>query len=1032
MSKVVYFSYQATLLETLPAGSSLVDTIVYNGFDTGISAYYEVGGNSFVGDRDYVRLTITQMTFDRPANYGQLGSIQTETSTQTYPLWESRTVADSFTIPQPPLPDLRTALKLTSPSTVAKDGTLTFDMSLFNSGPANAGAFQVAFYLSKDAKIDASDTKWLWWDETGLTHDTSAGFSTDVPLFDYFAAGKYYIGAIIDSDGRVGESNEGNNTSNAIAITITGPNDDPVAGADTVTVNYETPTKIDVLANDSDPNGDKLSFVVQNDEFHKPRHGVATRNSDNTITYTPDEGFVGTDTITYTLSDGKGGEVDGIVSVTVGFEDVVEPMGKLRARSIPYEWDFEIPEGVQGTYTFEFEITKPTTMRAFVTSDGPVKAPVQFHPELIASLGNVAPTLGPGPDRIGRGDKGYMSEEGTSQIFEDPLMPGKYSFEILRQPNDTGPAGGHIQLFLSADEAGNRIEWAANARMGTTNKGVVDRIDNKDVYKFTLKEQSSVAVSLAVAGLTNKDDGVPALHYEILTNAGSTQFYQVLDSHMATSAFIDTAYTAPDLTDVANTPLDAGDYYVIIYHAPVQPFSEDRYDERYYNLWINAWADHAANRPLTTDFGAEGPKSANIGDLTNKTYANRDYLGLADGNDYYMFSLTQKSTVRMALTQSSKDVSMDLEFASMSGGSIAAQLVDAVGDGAGSRTIVATLDAGTYMLRAHTDTDFGNTTASNGYGVPLVLPHKGGSTYDLKITSSTTLTTLENGTSGADNYLGSTGADKFNGKAGNDWLQGKGGNDNLIGDLGIDRIDGGDGDDFIIGGMSPDTLTGGPGSDTFMYLKPTEGGDTIVDFTPGPRPGQDRHREIRLRPFQGVEKRRRSQLRFRAALLRQRRWRRGDREAWSVCLRYKQPQSLLGCERFGGGRRVVACDVEQWRHADRQRYRYQLLICGAKRIETASLHMGALRRASPTVRSARARNSTSHRPGHEPHGRTVGPRPHRSFIASLRRRVRGLVRYDSTVLEPVLTSTSATMPGMIGSVPVPFLSVLSVVRTRIR
>ena len=66
--------------------------------------------------------------------------------------------------------------------------------------------------------------------------------------------------------------------------------------------------------------------------------------------------------------------------------------------------------------------------------------------------------------------------------------------------------------------------------------------------------------------------------------------------------------------------------------------------------------------------------------------------------------------------------------------------------------------------------------------------------------------------------------------------------DNLVGDDGVnslagrggnDVIDGAAGDDFVIGGDGADSLTGGEGSDRFVYLSPSEGGDTISDFEVG-------------------------------------------------------------------------------------------------------------------------------------------------------------------------------------------------------
>ena len=66
-----------------------------------------------------------------------------------------------------------------------------------------------------------------------------------------------------------------------------------------------------------------------------------------------------------------------------------------------------------------------------------------------------------------------------------------------------------------------------------------------------------------------------------------------------------------------------------------------------------------------------------------------------------------------------------------------------------------------------------------------------------------------------------------------DSLTGNSGNNNLTGRDGNDVISGGEGDDFITGSNGTDILTGGEGSDRFVYLSPSEGGDTITDFAQG-------------------------------------------------------------------------------------------------------------------------------------------------------------------------------------------------------
>jgi hypothetical protein len=71
--------------------------------------------------------------------------------------------------------------------------------------------------------------------------------------------------------------------------------------------------RVSVLGNDTDGDADPLSVTAAGD----PANGSVVVNSDGTITYTPDTGFVGTDSFTYTISDGRGGQDTATVTVTV-------------------------------------------------------------------------------------------------------------------------------------------------------------------------------------------------------------------------------------------------------------------------------------------------------------------------------------------------------------------------------------------------------------------------------------------------------------------------------------------------------------------------------------------------------------------------------------------------------------------------------------------------------------------------------------------------------------------------------------------
>ncbi|MEB4591017.1 Ig-like domain-containing protein [Candidatus Thiothrix sp. Deng01] len=111
------------------------------------------------------------------------------------------------------------------------------------------------------------------------------------------------------SDGKGGTSSATVTVTVAAATT----NTPPTAADDSANTAYQTPVTIsNVLANDSDPDGDTLSVTANTN----PANGAVTR-SGNSFTYTPNNGFSGADTFTYTISDGKGGASSATVTVTV-------------------------------------------------------------------------------------------------------------------------------------------------------------------------------------------------------------------------------------------------------------------------------------------------------------------------------------------------------------------------------------------------------------------------------------------------------------------------------------------------------------------------------------------------------------------------------------------------------------------------------------------------------------------------------------------------------------------------------------------
>jgi VCBS repeat-containing protein len=68
-----------------------------------------------------------------------------------------------------------------------------------------------------------------------------------------------------------------------------------------------------VLSNDTDAEGDSLTVSGASD----PAHGTTSVQPNGTVLYTPDKRFKGTDTFTYTATDGQAESAPATVTIQV-------------------------------------------------------------------------------------------------------------------------------------------------------------------------------------------------------------------------------------------------------------------------------------------------------------------------------------------------------------------------------------------------------------------------------------------------------------------------------------------------------------------------------------------------------------------------------------------------------------------------------------------------------------------------------------------------------------------------------------------
>ena len=142
-----------------------------------------------------------------------------------------------------------------------------------------------------------------------------------------------------------------------VNIVVDSVNDRPVAENDSVSTDEGVAVSLNVLNNDDDVDGDNLSLTgVSN-----PANGTVSSNANGLITYTPDPGFFGSDTFTYTVSDGSL-SATGSVTVTVNEVNEAAEIGVSGiATGVTHVWK---------TVNLPVSFTKPVVVAGGATRNG--------------------------------------------------------------------------------------------------------------------------------------------------------------------------------------------------------------------------------------------------------------------------------------------------------------------------------------------------------------------------------------------------------------------------------------------------------------------------------------------------------------------------------------------------------------------------------------------------------------------------------------------------------------------------------------
>jgi|GEM_PF-2314737 len=607
--------------------------------------------------------------------------------------------------------------------------------------------------------------------ENGSVTENEGGTFTYTPDDDFVGEDSF---TYTISDG----TNTGTDTA-TVTIAVEAENELPAAVNDNAQTSTNTPVEIDVLGNDSDPEGDPLTITNSS----QPENGTAVENEDGTFTYTPDEGFTGTDSFTYTISDDTEDETD-TATVTIAVEAENElPIAVDDNAQTTAETEVEIdvlgndsdPDGDElivtdnsqpengsvtenedGTFTytpdddfvgednFTYTISDDTedgtdtaTVTIAVEADNGVPIAVDDNAQTTTETEVEIDVLGndsdPDDDELtitnnSQPENGAAveNEDGTFTYTPDNDFVGEDSFTYtISDGNDTDTATVTIAVESLASITSNSpsIVTPATVEVAEGEINIID-IDATDDTDF---EGNGLTYSLA-------GDNQDLLNLN--PNNGLLTFNEplIFDPEGANSFQTQIVVTDSEgLTDVQ-------DLTISLIDEPVNPVIP--------NL-VTQSVDTISSLEEESIIGTEG------NDLLNGTI-NSDSLEGLEGNDIFDGGLGD----------------------------------DILNGGLGNDTAIYQFDEDGISI------DMDANIATDGFG------------------NSDTLISIEN-------IVGSEFDDIITGDDRENKLTGRDGND---------TIEGGDGDDFLIGLAGVDILAGDAGNDTFVYISPNEGGDIIEDF----------------------------------------------------------------------------------------------------------------------------------------------------------------------------------------------------------
>ncbi|GAB3020092.1 Ig-like domain-containing protein [Bowmanella dokdonensis] len=313
------------------------------------------------------------------------------------------------------------------------------------------------------------------------------------------------------------------------------PNAPPIASDDAYSTSQDQPLVVPavsgLLVNDLDPDGDPLT--VANQPASPPASGSLDLQADGSFSYTPDAGFTGQDSFSYTVLDGKGGSAQAQVTVDVTAAGINNPPDAVDdSYSLLQDQVLMVPEA-SGLLANDSDADGD----ALTVDPTPAVMPVSGSLDL---NGDGSFTYSPDPGFVGQDSFTYDVLDGNGGVSQ-----AEVSIEVTAIPGDIlgdslSITGDLLYTGLGEETAGGQI-GTGRYRIGNciqvidTRCTMVGRYEETDLSGQQPGAQGSYAFVMTYPGIGPS----PVLARSVVPNSNSLQFYDVGGATFALSLFPD-------------------------------------------------------------------------------------------------------------------------------------------------------------------------------------------------------------------------------------------------------------------------------------------------------------------------------------------------------------------------------------------------------------------------------------------------------------------------------------------------------------